>query len=53
MELRMVVALLVTKFSIKFAPGENGESLLNDSKDFFTISISGLNLLFTPAAGAE
>lgn len=53
MELRLVIALLVTKFSIEFAPGEDGERLLNESKDFFTISIVGLDLVFTPRAAAH
>jgi hypothetical protein len=53
MELRLVIALLVTKFSIEFAPGEDGERLLNESKDFFTISIAGLDLVFTPRAAAH
>jgi hypothetical protein len=52
MELRIVVALLVTEFDIQFAPEENGEALLHDSKDFFTVSIADLKLVFTswPAA---
>lgn len=50
MELRIVVALLVTGFDIGFAPGENGESLLHDSKDFFTVSVADLMLNFTPRA---
>ncbi|KAJ5226531.1 hypothetical protein N7468_007756 [Penicillium chermesinum] len=48
MELRMVVALLVSKFSVQFAPGEDGKRLLDNSKDFFTISIAELNLVFSP-----
>ena len=47
MELRIVVALLVTEFDIQFAPGESGEALLYDSKDFFTVSIADLNLVLT------
>jgi tryprostatin B 6-hydroxylase len=48
MELRTVIALLVTHFDVNFAPGENGDRLINDSKDFFTITISDLDLVFTP-----
>ena len=48
MELRTVVALLVSQFDISFAPGEDGTRLLTDSKDYFTISISDLYLVFTP-----
>jgi hypothetical protein len=47
MELRLVVALLATEFDIRFAPGENGGALLHDSKDFFTVSTTDLNLGFT------
>jgi hypothetical protein len=47
MQLRIVVALLVTEFDIQFAPGENGEALLHESKDFFTVSIADLKLIFT------
>lgn len=47
MELRTVVAYLVTAFDVKFAPGEDGTRLLNDSKDFFTISTSDLEVIFT------
>ncbi|KAL4803988.1 cytochrome P450 [Aspergillus unguis] len=47
MELRMTTALLVSQMDIRFAPGENGQRLLNESKDFFTMSIAGLDLVFT------
>lgn len=50
MELRIAVARLVTKFNIQFAPGENGEKLMNDSKDYFTISIADLKLCFSQIA---
>ena len=47
-ELRTVVALLVTELDVKFATGEDGSALLNESKDYFTISLSHLNLIFSP-----
>lgn len=47
MELRIVVALLVTSFDIQFAPGEDGEALINNSKDFFVVSVSDLQLVFS------
>jgi hypothetical protein len=47
MELRSVVAELVTHFDIKFAVGDDGSTLLNDSKDFFTVSLADLRLVFT------
>ncbi len=43
-----MVSLLVSQFDVRFAPGEDGTHLLRDSKDFFTISLSDLNLIFTP-----
>lgn len=47
MELRSVVAELVTHFEVEFAPGEDGTALLEDSKDFFTVSLADLRLVFT------
>lgn len=47
MELRSVVAELVTQFDVEFAPGEDGSALLNESADFFTVSLSDLQLVFT------
>lgn len=52
MELRSVIALLVSQFDVQFAPGENGSRLINDSKDYFTITISDLDLVFTPRKAA-
>lgn len=51
MELRTVVALLVYQFDVKFAPGEDGSRLIDDSKDYFTITISDLDLVFSPKDG--
>lgn len=48
MELRTVIALLVSQFDVKFAPGEDGAPLIKDSKDYFTISLCDLHLVFTP-----
>lgn len=48
MELRTVTALLVTKFNVSFAPGENGSALLDKSEDYFTIGLADLMLQFTP-----
>ncbi|CZR61640.1 related to pisatin demethylase cytochrome P450 [Phialocephala subalpina] len=48
MELRTVTALLITKFNVSFAPGENGSNLLEKSEDYFTIGLADLNLQFTP-----
>jgi hypothetical protein len=48
----MVVALLVMEFDIQLATGENGEALLNDSKDLFTMSVTDLRLVFNPREAA-
>lgn len=37
MELRSVTALLVSKFDVTFAPGEDGSALVNKSLDAFTL----------------
>jgi cytochrome P450 len=47
-ELRVVVAKLVLEFDIDFAPGEDGTTLLEDSRDVFTVTCAKLNLTFTP-----
>lgn len=46
MELRTVISLLVTRFDIAFAPGEDGSTLLNDAKDTFTVRLAALQLVF-------
>lgn len=48
MELRSVIALVVSQFDVRFADGEDGHRLLHESKDYFTITISDLDLVFTP-----
>ena len=42
----MVIATLITKFDISLAPGEDGRSLLEDSKDQFTLKLGHLYLVF-------
>lgn len=46
MELRNVIARIVTEFDLKFAPGENGSALMNKSKDTFTMELAPLELIF-------
>ncbi|KAH9208989.1 cytochrome P450 [Leptodontidium sp. 2 PMI_412] len=46
MELRTVTALLVSKFDVSFAPGEDGNTLLEKSEDYFTIGLKELMLQF-------
>lgn len=48
MELRTVTALLIAKFDVSFAPGENGSNLLEKSEDYFTVGLADLMLQFTP-----
>lgn len=46
MELRTVISLLVTRFDVSLAPGEDGSTLLNDTKDTFTVRLGALQLVF-------
>lgn len=50
MELRCVLAKLITTFDVKLAPGEDGTDLIQKSRDHFTIEPGPLNLCFTPRA---
>ncbi|TVY35049.1 Cytochrome P450 monooxygenase [Lachnellula subtilissima] len=47
MELRSVVARIVTEFDTKFAPGEDGRALMEESKDTFTMELAPMELVFT------
>lgn len=47
MELRVVTALLVHKYNVCLAPGEDGSNLLNHSLDAFTLFTNGLRLTFS------
>jgi tryprostatin B 6-hydroxylase len=46
MELRAVTCLLVRRFDVRFAPDEDGSSLINKSVDAFTLRMGDLNLIF-------
>jgi cytochrome P450 len=46
MELRSVIARIVTEFDVSFAPGEDGTALLEESLDTFTIALAPLMLVF-------
>ena len=48
MELRTVVAKLVTQFDVAFASGEDGTVLLQKTEDCFTMKLADLFLTFTP-----
>jgi hypothetical protein len=51
MELRNVIARIVTEFNVKFAPGEDGTALLKDTTDTFTLALAPLMLVFTKREG--
>ena len=46
MELRTVVPLLVSRFDVSLAPGEDGTRLLDKSRDAFTMRLEELRLIF-------
>lgn len=46
MELRIVAALLVAKFDITFAPGDDGAELVEDCRDAFASAPGKLKLVF-------
>ena len=41
-----MVSLLVSRFDVKLAPGEDGGNLLGKSRDAFTLRMENLNLVF-------
>jgi len=47
-ELRFMTALLVSKYDITFAPGEDGTRCWRDMKDQDTAAPGKLELVFTP-----
>jgi len=51
MELRNVIARIVTEFDVKFSPGEDGTALLKDTTDTFTLALAPLMLVFTKREG--
>lgn len=51
LEIRTVVAKLVTAYSFGFAPGEDGSKLMNESRDHFTVGLAPLELKFNPRTG--
>ena len=52
MELRTVAALLITRFDVRLAPGEDGTALIKESQDSFTLRMGDLHLVFEER-GAE
>lgn len=48
MQLRLVVAEVVSRFDIAFAKPDAGPEFIDNVKDRFTWKLSQLNLRFTP-----
>jgi hypothetical protein len=48
MELRAVIARIVTEFDVALAPGEDGKDLIEKSKDVFTAKLAPLCFGTTP-----
>ena len=46
-----MTALLVSRFDIMFAPGEDGTALFRDMKDAFTAAPGDLRLVFRRRGG--
>lgn len=46
MELRLVIAALVTRFEVGFVDGDDGEAMIRDTKDNFTTAPGKLSLVF-------
>jgi hypothetical protein len=47
MEMRMITSLLVTRFSVSFAPGDDGRSVIEGVKDHFASTPGPLKLVLT------
>lgn len=48
LELRTVIAKLLTQFEVSLAPGEDGKKLEYESRDHFTLGMNKLHLVFKP-----
>lgn len=46
MEMRTVVPLLISRFDVRLALGEDGSRLLNESRDAFTMRMEELRVVF-------
>ncbi|RDW61326.1 cytochrome P450-14 [Coleophoma crateriformis] len=47
MELRVVIARIITQFDVSFAPGEDGTNLMTKTRDVFTLDMAPLMMVFT------
>jgi hypothetical protein len=48
LELRTIISLLILKFSVAFAPGDDGSSVTEALTDHFASTPGKLKLVFTP-----
>ena len=46
MEIRLLTAQLIMQFDVTLAPGEDGSTLLQKSRDHFTMGLADLELVF-------
>jgi hypothetical protein len=46
-ELRSVLSRIALNFDLAFAPGETGEAFDKGAQDTFTLSVQGLQVVFT------
>lgn len=51
MEMRTVVPLLVARFDVRLAPGEDGSRLLGRSREAFTMRLEALRVVFEERRG--
>lgn len=50
MELRIAIAVLISRFEVSLAPGEDGSELTGKLRDTFTAQPGDLHLSFRPIA---
>lgn len=46
-QLAVLTSQIITQFDVKFAPGEDGSRLVNESKDLAMLHAAKLELVFT------
>lgn len=51
MEIHAVISLLIARFDVSLAPGEDGSNLLERTKDTFTMRLGDLNIVFLEKGG--
>lgn len=53
MEMKTVIPLLISRFDVKLADGEDGSKLLEGSTDTFTLRMKALKLVFIERKAGE